>query len=229
MRIKKLAMIAAVALLSVAILSCNSIARESSPVMLVVNGTQNLNQIDLKAGAAGCATSLGTVQLSVRLLQNQTDPTHPTRNEFNDVKLDRYQVTYLRTDNGKLVPPTFVRSTAQVLTAGASAQSLSDFIAFETNAFNLAPFAALLPQNGGRDPDTGLSFVKMDIILTVYGQTLAGERVSGSARFPVNLSTNGSAQNAHTQTMIVQHAKPGCGSVRYKNMLIDCESRGPAR
>jgi hypothetical protein len=182
---KKIAFIATVMLLSVAVLSCNSVARESSPVLLVVSGTQNLNQIDLRPGAAGCATSLGTVQLSVRLLQ-----TNAPRTDLDDVKLDRYQVTYQRTDGGKLIPPTFVRSTAQVLTAGGGAVALSDFIAFETNALNLAPFAALLPQNGGKDPDTGLGFVKMDIILTVYGSTLAGERVSGSARFPVNFCYN---------------------------------------
>jgi hypothetical protein len=183
-------LIAAIALPSVAILSCNSIARESAPVMLVVSGTQNLNQVDLQPGAVGCATSLGTVQLSVRLLQDQTNTKLPTNNNFNDVKLDRYQVTYQRTDGGKLVPPSFVRSTAQVITANGTPQSLSDFVAFETNAFNLAPFAALLPQNGGKDPETGLGFVKMDIILTVYGETLAGERVQGSARFPVNFCFN---------------------------------------
>lgn len=190
MRMKRIALIAAVALLSVAILSCNSVARESSPVLLVVSGTQNLNQVDLQAGASGCATSLGTVEMSVKLLQNQTDPTRPTNNNLNDVKLDRYQVTYQRTDGGKLLPPSFVRSTAQVLTAGGAATSLSAFVAFETNAFNQAPFAALIPQNGGKDPDTGLGFVKMDIILTVFGETLAGERVSGSARFPVNFCFN---------------------------------------
>jgi hypothetical protein len=187
---KKIALIAAIALPSVAILSCNSIARESAPVELVVAGTQNLNQIDLQPGAAGCATSIGTVQLSVRLLQDQTNAKLPTNNNFNDVKLDRYQVTYQRTDNGKLVPPSFVRSTAQVLTAAGPAVALSDFIAFETNALNQAPFAALLPQNGGKDPETGLGFVKMDIILTVYGETLAGERVQGSARFPLNFCYN---------------------------------------
>jgi hypothetical protein len=187
---KQIALIAAIALPSVAILSCNSIAKESAPVELVVSGTQNLNQIDLRPGAAGCATSLGTVQISVRLLQDQNNSKLPTNNAFNDVKLDRYQVTYQRTDGGKLLPPSFVRSTSQVILATGAAQSLSDFIAFETNAFNLAPFAALLPQNGGKDPETGLGFVKMDIILTVYGETLAGERVQGSARFPLNFCYN---------------------------------------
>src|ERR1700704_5213698 len=106
MWMKRIASIATIALPSVAILSCNSIARESAPVELVVSGTQNLNQIDLQPGAAGCATSLGTVQLSVRLLQDQSNSKLPTNNNFNDVKLDRYQVTYQRTDNGKLVPPS---------------------------------------------------------------------------------------------------------------------------
>jgi hypothetical protein len=187
---KKIALIAAIVLPSVALLSCNSVARESAPVELVVSGTQNLNQVDLAPGAAGCSTSIGSVQITVHLLQNQNDPTHPVNNTLNDVKLDRYQVTYQRTDGGTLVPPSFVRSTSQVLTVGGGAQSLSDFVAFETNAFNLAPFAALLPQNGSRDPETGLNFVKMDIILTVYGQTLAGERVQGSARFPLNFCFN---------------------------------------
>jgi hypothetical protein len=190
MRMKKIGLIAAIVLPSVAILSCNSIARESSSVELVVSGTQNLNQVDLQAGAAGCATTLGTVELRVLLLQKQTDPTRPVNNTFNDVKLDRYQITYVRTDGGTLVPPTFVRSTAQVITATGGNQALSNFIAFETNAFNLAPFAALLPQNGGRDPETGLGFVKMNIVLTVFGQTLAGERVQGSATFPVNFCFN---------------------------------------
>lgn len=189
MRMKQFALIAAIVLPSVAILSCNSIARESAPVQLVVSGTQNLNQVDLQAGAAGCATSLGTVEMRVLILQ-QADATHPVNTQFDDVKLDRYQVTYQRTDGGKLVPPSFVRSTAQVVTANGTPTSLSDFIAFETNAFNQAPFAALLPQNGGKDPETGLGFVKMDIILTVFGETLAGERVQGSARFPVNFCYN---------------------------------------
>ncbi|HEX9460075.1 MAG TPA: hypothetical protein VGA84_13065 [Thermoanaerobaculia bacterium] len=187
---KKLALIVAIALPSVAILSCNSIARESGSVELVLAGTQIINQIDLQAGAAGCATSLGTVTLRILPLQPQNDSAHPVQNQFLDVKLDRYQVSYQRTDGGKLVPPSFVRSTAQVVSFTGGSQTLSDFIAFETNAFNQAPFAALLPQNGGKDPETGLGFVKLNIILTVFGQTLAGDRVQGSATFPINFCYN---------------------------------------
>src|SRR3954447_1097244 len=190
MKLKRIAMIVAIALPSVAILSCNSVARESGSVELVVAGTQVINQIDLQGGATGCATSLGSVALRIVLLQPQTVANHPVNNTFNDVKLDRYQITYLRTDGGKLVPPSFVRSTSQVITVAGGSQNLSDFVAFETNAFNQAPFVALQPQNGGKDPETGLGFVKLNIILTVYGETLAGDRVQGSASFPINFCYN---------------------------------------
>lgn len=190
MRIKKLALIVAIALPSVAILSCNSVARESGSVELVVAGTQIINQIDLQSGAIGCATSLGTVNIRILPLQPQNDPAHPVSTQLLDVKLDRYQVSYQRTDGGKLVPPAFVRSTAQVITLSGGSQSLSDFVGFETNALNQAPFAALLPQNGGKDPETGLGFVKLNIILTIFGETLAGDRVQGSATFPINFCYN---------------------------------------
>src|SRR5712675_2206472 len=98
MRMRKIALIVAIALPSVAVLSCNSVARESGSVELVVAGTQTINQIDLQPGAAGCATSLGTVNLRILLLQPQNDSAHPVNNNLNDVKLDRYQVSYLRTD-----------------------------------------------------------------------------------------------------------------------------------
>lgn len=191
MNIRKIGSAVGVMLVSAAAVSCNSVAKESAPVILVVNAAQNLNQIDLAPNAAGCSTSIGTVDMRVQLLQNQGDPLHPVNNNFNDVKITRYQVSYQRTDGGKLVPQPFVRSTSQILTAGTTTPSaLSDFLAFETNAFNLAPFVALRPVNGGRDPETGLGYVKMDVILTVYGETLAGERVSGEARFPLNFCYN---------------------------------------
>ena len=71
MRMKQIALIAAIALPSVAILSCNSVARESGSVELVVAGTQAINQIDLQAGAAGCATSLGTVIMDIQVQKNE--------------------------------------------------------------------------------------------------------------------------------------------------------------
>jgi len=94
-------------------------------------------------------------------------------------------VSYVRTDGGKVVPPSFVRSISALLTAGGGIQTVSNFIVFDAGAFSQAPFPALLTQNGGVDPETGRRSVQMDVIVEVFGQTLAGENVSGSTRFPL--------------------------------------------
>jgi hypothetical protein len=101
------------------------------------------------------------------------------------VKIDRYRVSYVRIDGGHLVPAPFVRSISTLLAVG-SASDASNFQAFDPNAVNQAPFAALLPQNGGRDPETGRAIISMDVILEVFGSTLAGERVSGSTRMSLD-------------------------------------------
>ncbi len=161
--------------------ACSDINRQNGPVQLIVTITQNISTIDIESGAAGCAVSLGTVNLRSLFLQGGNVETD---SRFTDIMLRNYRVTYIRTDGGRLVPEPFVRTISGTLSA-SGASTLNNFQAFPPGAFDQAPFAALLPQNGGRDPDTGRPFVQMDVIIEVFGETLAGERVSGSARSPL--------------------------------------------
>ncbi len=189
----KIAMGMAAAVMGWFALGCNEINKSSSPVMLVLSTAQNLQTIDLNGNAPGstaCNQTLGTVSMEARLLQDPNNIKLPTDNRFNDVRVTSYRVSYVRTDGGRLVPASFVRSISTTLTAGAGSQNLTNFLAFDTNAFNQAPFVALLPQNGGRDPETGQNFIKMDVILEVFGETLAGSKVSGSTRIPLNFCFN---------------------------------------
>lgn len=172
------------ALLGVSMLTCNEINKQSSPVRLVVSNTQILHKVDL-AGGLGCDKNLATVTIEARLLRQSTTNL-PTDIRFDDVRIDRYRVSYVRTDGGHLVPASFVRSMSSLITVNGGGQPLSSFLAVESTALNAAPFAALLPANGGRDPETGRSIVTMDLILEVFGQTLAGEAVSGSTRMTVD-------------------------------------------
>ena len=105
--------------------------------------------------------------------------------DLNQIKVDRYQVSYIRVDGGHLVPAPFVRSTSVVIAAGGTSTGTT-FVVFDPNALNQAPFAALLPQNGGIDPETGKPIITMDVVLTFFGQTLAGERVSGNTRMTLD-------------------------------------------
>jgi hypothetical protein len=164
--------------------ACSDINRQNGPVQLIVTITQNISTIDLENGALGCDISLGTANLRSLSLQDPNSNV-PTDDRFNDVLLRSYRVSYVRTDGGHQVPQPFVQTISGTLTAGSSTSVLNNFQAFPPGAFDQAPFAALLPQNGGRDPETGRPFVQMDLVLEVFGETLAGERVSGTARMPL--------------------------------------------
>jgi hypothetical protein len=172
-----------VGILAVTAGSCSKLDRETSPVLLQVTAIQTLNTIDL-LGGTGCDEGLGTLEVRA------TEKNATTSSAFNDVRLTTYRVSYVRTDGGKTVPASFVRSISALVPIGGAAATVSSFVVLEPDANIRAPFVALLPVNGGRDPDTGRPVVKMDIIIEVFGQTLAGENVSASTRFPLDFCYN---------------------------------------
>ncbi len=182
---RKLASIAAVALLGAAALSCKEINRQSSPVQLVVTTGQILHRLDLKSGAVNCNQNIASVFIKSVLIQN-TSGSLPTNPALDDVKLTEYRISYVRTDGGTSIPTPFTRSISITVPTNGAASDLGTFLAFQPDALTQAPFAALLPQNGGKDPQTGRSVVQMDVILEVFGSTMAGERVSGSTRIALD-------------------------------------------
>jgi hypothetical protein len=192
-KMKTLSTIAWAALLLIAAGSCNDINRQESPVLLVVTNTQTLHRLDLAQGAVGCDQSLATVNITSVLLQGPIQ-TGITGANLNQVRLTTYRVSYVRVDGGHLVPAPFVRATSGLVAAG-NPTPLSNLVAFEANALNLAPFAALRPENGARDPETGKPIITMNLILEIFGETLAGERVKGTTQMTVDfcVSCNGCA------------------------------------
>jgi hypothetical protein len=163
-------------------LSCsNELTRSAAPVELVITNLQNLNRIDLFPLAENCDQNIATVNIRAILKA----PLEEVNQQFNDVRITRYRVSYVRTDGGSLVPASFVRSIDLFVTAGGTSE-LGSFLAFQSEAISQAPFAALLPQNGGRDPETGRTTVRMDVILDVFGETLAGANVAGRTRIPLD-------------------------------------------
>jgi len=177
---RKLTALAA-AMLTAAVLGCSSeLDDNSAPVELVVTNTQNLQVLDISPNDdADCNGSVGTI--TMRVIAKNSSVT----GNLVSVRVNRYRVSYQRTDGGRQVPATFVRSMDTLIAVGATG-ALSDFVILEGPALNQAPFAALLPQNGGRDPDTGQRNVKMDVIVEIFGETLGGENVYDSTRFPLD-------------------------------------------
>jgi len=179
------------AALTIAVMACNNdINRSASPVELVVTNTQVLQLIDV-FDLTTCNQSIGTIEMRA-IEKNPGAQTGggPSNTTFNQVRITRYQVTYTRTDGGKTVPAPFIRSIDTLLTTGGSPSSLTSFLIIQSDALSQAPFVALNPINGGKDPDTGLSRVKMDVTVTLFGETLAGTNVSGSTRFSLDFCYN---------------------------------------
>ncbi len=179
-RVALMAVIAAMAF------SCtNDINRSSSPVQLIVTNKQDIQKIDLlgngTSGNKNCDKDIGTIEIESRL----KNPASNVDQQFNDVRITRYRVSYRRIDGGTAVPAPFVRPMDLLVKAG-SPKSLGKFIVLTGDAIAQAPFASLFPNNGGRDPQTGRTFVSMEVILEVFGETLSGSNVSGSTSFPLD-------------------------------------------
>jgi hypothetical protein len=175
---KKLSTIVAAAL-AATILGCsNELADDGAPVELIVTNTQELQRIDL-AGGEGCDANIGTINMEV--IAKSPEAT----GNFVQVRVNRYRVSYQRTDGGTLVPRPFVRSIDTLINVGGSA-GLEEIVLFEQDVLFNAPFPALLPNNGGRDPETGRPVVEMDVIVEVFGETLGGDRVFDATRFQLD-------------------------------------------
>ncbi len=175
--VKKMRTTMLLALGVIMVTACSGdISQEAAPVTLVATVEQSVTQVDLVAPPTG---SLGSIILR-NILKTQGADTR-----FLDIQLRTYRVSYVRTDGGRVVPNTFVESVSGIVPIGGSPTTLNTFKVFDVNATNQAPFAALLPQNGNRDPETGQSFVKLDVIMEIFGETLSGENVSARVRFPL--------------------------------------------
>ena len=174
----------AVLALVVAVFGCSGELTDSAaPVELVVTNTQNLQILDLDPNVAAadpeCSENIGTINLQV----------FPKRSDVSgnaaQVRVTRYRVSYQRTDGGRLVPASFVRSMDTLIGVGQEAD-VEEFLVIEPDAIVQAPFVSLLPQNGGRDPDTGRPIVQMDVIMEFFGETLGGSNVYDATRFPLD-------------------------------------------
>lgn len=181
-RMNRIKIITAVALLALGSMSCSSELTDSAaPVEFVVTHTQDISVFDLAPpeGDDSCDQDFGQILMQV-IPKNDT-----AVGPMIQVRATRYRVSYTRTDGGTQVPAPFVRSMDTLV--GPGQQEGAGFLAFEPGALLRAPFAALQPQNGGRDVETGRSFVGLNIRIEVFGETLAGDNVADSTTIPLEV------------------------------------------
>ena len=176
--------LAVAALAALTVLSCSGeLTNNAAPVELVVTHEQTIGLIDIAPNTdPDCDQELGTI--TMRLIPKNSSAT----GNLVQVRVTRYRVSYRRTDGGTLVPSPYVRAIDTLVGVGAGTSAT--FRVFEAGALAQAPFAALLPQNGGRDPETLRPFVRLDVVLEVFGETLAGDNVYDSTMIPLEFCYN---------------------------------------
>jgi hypothetical protein len=169
----------AVVSLAIGTLRCGGeLTNSAAPVELVVTHTAEIGIVDVNPATEDpdCAADLGTIRM-ITIPKNSS-----VTGNLTQVRVNRYRVSYRRTDGGTVVPPSFVRSI-DTLVGPAGANTV--FRLFELGVLDVAPLVSLRPSNGGRDPETQRPYVRMEVILEVFGETLAGDNVSDSTSIPL--------------------------------------------
>lgn len=176
---KNMKLLAVAMLVAITSLSCSGeLTNNAAPVELVVTHTATIGVIDVgPTNDPDCDEDLGTINLQI------IPKSSAATGNLIQVRVNRYRVSYRRTDGGTIVPAPFVRSIDTLVGLGQGTNTV--FRLFELGVLQAAPLVSLQPQNGGRDPETLRPYVRMEVILEVFGETLGGDNVYDSTSIPL--------------------------------------------
>lgn len=181
---KHMKVLAAAVLAAVATLGCGSeLTNNAAPVEFVVTHTSAVSVLDIAPNNdPECQADLGTINMQIFPKNTSAG------GSMTQVRVTRYRVSYRRTDGGTIVPATYVRAIDTLVGIGQTAGAT--FSLFELGAFAQAPFVSLLPQNGGRDAETLRPYVRLEVFVEVFGETLAGDNVYDATTIPLEFCYN---------------------------------------
>ena len=122
-----------------------------------------------------------------------TNPT-TTRPELQEVVIERYEVTFTRTDGGTAVPAGFTRAIAlRVRLSEAGADDLNEstisLVIVPSTQKAQPPISFLI--SPGIEPGTNFTNIQITANITFFGRTLAGDSVSVSGAIGINFANYG--------------------------------------
>jgi hypothetical protein len=169
MKTKLLTGIALASALALATACTNKQGETESPVFITVSMDQQPGFIDVGTVAP---VQIDTITLESHL----KNPDAPDTQGFADAQINRYTVTFHRTDGGTLVPPVQTFGAGILVPVEGSA-TLNNFPVLAASAIQQSPFDQLLPFNGGIDRETGHDEIDTAFDITFFGTTVSGHRV----------------------------------------------------
>ena len=90
-------------------------------------------------------------------------------------------VVYERVDGGTRLPPPYVVKLLGTIPAGGNF-TINNLELLSFDQLNNPPLSDLLVENGGFDKETGLTYIRMNLIIRAFGRTLGGRRVESVPR-----------------------------------------------
>lgn len=197
----KLGLVASVAVLALGCSASGLVDETENAVVLVLNSITPTTE-----HAFGDVITNGTifddtveVKFSAHLKAPiATDPLNFTP-ELQDIVLERYEVTYTRTDGGTAVPPGFVRGlTARVrltaLGSGELKETVVSLVIFPNTTKAQPPISYLIAP--GSEPDTNYTNIQVNARVQFFGKTLAGDEVTVVGFIGINLADFGDPEGS---------------------------------
>lgn len=161
----------ALLLTSVGACSGDRIEKTAGSVILAIRDFDGLPVV-VNVSQAGNVVTIGTLTLS-------NTPKNPRGNTSSlmDVEILTYQVTYQRVGSGTRVPPTLVRDLFGL--APVDGTSVFNGLPILTlDQLLSTPLSDLQISNGGFDRETNTQVITLNLTLTFFGRTIAGDNVA---------------------------------------------------
>ncbi|MFQ5743462.1 MAG: hypothetical protein ACE5HV_07725 [Acidobacteriota bacterium] len=169
---------------------------QNAVVLVIDSITQVSNPFgDILTSSGSILDDTVDVVFSAHLKSPSPPPGSPLDPTLQDIILERYEVTFVRTDGGTAVPAGFqrgmslrVRLTPQgdVILRESTASSLVIAPATEKSQ---PPISFLI--DPGFEPSTGFVNIQVNATLRFFGRTIAGDKVSVSATIGINFADFG--------------------------------------
>ncbi len=121
-----------------------------------------------------------------------------TSPELQNINLERYEVTFTRTDGGTAVPPGFTRGIAgtvrlTVLGAGAPNQLTLGVVLVPSTIKAQPPISFLI--SPGQEPATNFVNIQVDARIQFFGRTITGDPVTAVGTIGINFANFGDSNS----------------------------------